>query len=127
MANYPVKVGEKEVAASGSDLPISTKNSTLVCKKINKMKLEKAKKLLQDMINEKRSLAGKHYTKTATEILKILENGEKNAKYRGIENPVIKTISAERGAKRLRRKRRRSFGSELKNTHIKLVLKEGKK
>jgi len=127
MVKYPVKIGEKEVSASGVDLPISTKNSVIICKKINGMKLDKAKKFLQRLIDEKEDINGKHFTKTSVEILKVLENGESNAKYKGLENLVIKTISAETGAKRRRSKRRRSFGSRLKDTHIKLVLKEVKK
>ena len=127
MAGYPVKVGEKEVTVAGIDLPISTKNSIVVCRKINKMELEKAKKFLKLLIDRKIDIDGKHYTKTAKEILKILESGEKNAEYRGLKNPVIKTISAERGPTKLRRRRRRSFGSKMKSTHIKLVLREGKK
>lgn len=124
MVDYPVKIGEKEVSAAGTDLPISTKKSKIVCKKINGMKLKKAKSFLKRLLEKETSIKGKHYTKTAREILKVLENGENNANYKGLENPVIKTISAEEGPKRLRRKRKRNFGSELKNTHIKLVLKE---
>ncbi|MCD6367934.1 MAG: hypothetical protein J7L45_02500 [Candidatus Aenigmarchaeota archaeon] len=126
MAGYPVEVGEKEVTVAGIDLPISTKNSVIVCRKINKMTLEKAKRFLVDLIEKKTDINGKHYTKTAKEILKILESGEKNAEYRGIENPVIKTISAERGPTK-RRRRRTRFGNKMKSTHIKLVLREGKK
>lgn len=127
MVGYPGKVGEREVSAAGTDLPISTKKSAIVCKKINKMELGKAKSFLKKLLEKEKDINGKHYTKTAKEILRVLENGENNAKYRGLENPVIRTISAEQGPKRLRRKRKRSFGSELKNTHIKLVLREGKK
>ena len=57
----------------------------------------------------------------------MLESAEKNAEYKGLENTVIRTICAEKGSKRLRMKRRRSFGSRLKNTNIKILLKEGKK
>ena len=126
MAGYPVEVGDKEVSVAGIDLPISTKNSIVICRKINKMTLEKAKRFLNDLIEKKIDINGKYYTKTAKEILKILESGEKNAEYRGIENPIIKTISAERGPNR-RRRRRVGFGNKMKSTHIKLVLRGGKK
>ena len=124
MIKYPVKIGKNEVKAAGIRLPISTKNSVIVCRKINKMKTEKAKKFLQEMIEGKRSINRKYYTKTCKEILKVLESAEKNAKNMGIEKTVIKTISVEKGERRLRMKRRRSFGSELKNTNIKIVLKK---
>lgn len=126
MIKYPVKVEKEEVKASGIGLSISTKNSIIICRKINKMKLENAKRFLQDLIEEKRNINGKYLTKTCKEILSILESAEKNALYKGIENPVIRTVCAEKGAKRLRMKRRRSFGSKLKNTNIKIVLKEDK-
>jgi len=127
MIKYPIKIEKEDVKASGIGLSISTKKSILICKKINNMNLNKAKKFLQDLIDEKRSINGKYFTKTCVEILNILESADKNAVFKGIENPVIKTICAEKGAKRMRMKRRRSFGSRLKNTNIKIVLKENKK
>jgi len=127
MIGYPVEIKENEVKASGIGLQISTKNSVIVCKKLNKMKLDKAKIFLQNLIDKKANINKKHYTKTAKEILKIIESAEKNAQDKGLENLMIKTITAETGPNRIRTKRRRSFGSRLKNTHIKLVLKEVKK
>jgi len=127
MVGYPVEAKENEVKAAGIGLPLSTKKSTIVCRKLNKMKLDKAKKFLQDLIDKKADIDKKHYTKTAKEILNILESAEKNAQYKGLENLIIKTITAETGPNRIRMKRRRSFGSRLKNTHIKIVLKEAKK
>jgi ribosomal protein L22 len=128
MVGYPVKIGEKEVIASGLNLPISTKNSTIVCKKINKMDLEKAKKFLEDLIKEKRNINGKHFTKTSEHILEILLSAENNIEYKGLDkkNFKIKTISAERGPTRMRRRRKRAFGAKLKNTHIKVVLESKK-
>lgn len=127
MVKYPVEAGKDEVRAAGAGLSISTKSSILVCRKINRMETKKAKRFLQDMIDEKRSMNGKYFTKTCREILTVLESAEKNAEYKGLENTVIRTICAEKGSKRLRMKRRRSFGSRLKNTNIKILLKEGKK
>ncbi len=129
MIRYPVKVGENEVKAAGIALPISTKNSIIVCRKINGMPTEKAKKFLGDMIEGKRHINRKHYTKTCKEILKVLESAEKNAKNKGFEKTFIRTISAEKGVTRFRMKRRRSFGIEMKSTNIKIVLRaveEGK-
>ncbi|UCG95567.1 MAG: hypothetical protein JSV92_00775 [archaeon] len=127
MVKYPVKAGKEEVKAAGIGLPISSKKSVVVCRRINRMKLEKSKRFLQSMIEGKNDINGKRFTKTCKEILKILESAEKNAQYGGLENPVIKTISVEKGARRLRMRRRRSFGSALKNTNIKVILKEGGK
>lgn len=122
MIKYPVKVNKDEVRAAGIGLPISSKKSIIICKKINKMDMEKSKRFLQNMIEGKESINGKHFTKTCARILEVLESAEKNAEFRGMENPAIKTICAEKGSKRLRAKRRRSFGSSIKNTNIKIVL-----
>ena len=73
MVGYPVEAKENEVKAAGIGLPLSTKKSAIVCRKLNKMKLDKAKKFLQDLIDKKADIDKKHYTKTAKEILNILE------------------------------------------------------
>jgi len=127
MVKYPVEVGKDEVKAAGIGLPISTKNTVLICKKINRMELNKAKRFLQEMMERRRNIKGRYYNKTCNGIMEILESAEKNAEYKGIENPVIRTISVEKGPVRRRMKRRRSFGSFLKNTNIKIILKKGKK
>ena len=126
MIKYPVKIEKEEVKAAGIGLPISTKSSIIICRKINRMKLDKSKKFLHALIGKKTDINGKYFTKTCEEILKILDSAEKNAEYRGMKAPVIRTVCAEKGAKRMRSKRRRSFGSRLKNTNIKIILKEGK-
>lgn len=122
MIKYPVKVGEKETKTASMGLPISTKSSVLICRKINGMKTDRAKKFLQDLIDKKISINRKYFTKTSVEILKVLESAEKNAENRGMDSTVIRTICAEKGSKRMRMKRRRSFGSRLKSTNIKVVV-----
>lgn len=126
MVNFPIEVEEEDVKAAGTNLPISTKESVRLCKKLNKMKLLKAERLLRDMIDGKRSLGGKHYTKTCENILEILESAKNNANYKGIneERLRIKMITAEKGPNR-RRLRRTGFGNKMKNTHIKVVLERG--
>ena len=124
---YTFKPEKAYARAYGRNIPISTKDAILICKKIRKKSFFKSKKLLEDLKMKKISLGGKYYTKAVTNILKLLESAEKNAQYKGLENLIIKTITAETGPNRIRMKRRRSFGSRLKNTHIKIVLKEAKK
>lgn len=126
MVNFPVEVEESDVKAAGMNLSISTKKSVKVCKKLNNMKLEKAERLLNDLIDERRNLNGKHYTKTCQHILQVLESAKNNANYKGIseERLRIRTITAEQGPTR-RRLRRTGFGNEMKNTHIKVVLERG--
>src|SRR4030042_1729276 len=121
MIKYPVKVEKDEVRTAGIGLPISAKSSILICRKINRMETAKAKKFLQEVIEKKRCINKKYPIKACNEILKILESAEKNAENKGLENTVIRTICAEKGSNRMRMKRRRSFGSRLKNTNIKVI------
>ncbi len=127
MIKYPVKTEKEDVKAAGIGLTISTKKSIIICRNLNGMKLERAMSFLQEVINGKNNINGKHYTKTCMDIVKVLESAGKNAEFKGLETPVIKTICAEKGSRRIRMKRRRSFGRFFKNTNIKVVLKEGKK
>lgn len=126
MIKYPVEAEKDEVRTAGIGLPISAKSSILICRKINRMETAKAKEFLQDVIDKKRCINRKYPIKACQEILRILESAEKNAENKGLENTVIRTICAEKGSNRMRMKRRRSFGSRLKNTNIKVIVKGGK-
>ena len=119
-----------EAIAKGKNLRISLKNSILLCKKIKGLKLSKAKKFLEDLINQKISIQGKYYTKTAKEILKILKEAEANAKYKNldIEKLFIKIAKADKGEKIIRPGRmgiRHGKGYRLgKSTHLEIVVIE---
>ena len=96
------------------------------CKAINRKKFADAKKILKDLVDKKKSLRGKYFTKTAKEITKILNQLENNAKNKKL-NPdeMFLFISAHKGPTmhRARRKWRR-FGSKLKMCHIQAVLSD---
>ena len=78
------------------------------------------------MLNEKISLKGKYFTKTTEEILKLLDQLEKNARNKNIEaNDLFLFISAHKGPTLHRARRRwRKFGSKLKICHIQAVLSD---
>ncbi|MEM5872266.1 MAG: uL22 family ribosomal protein [Candidatus Aenigmatarchaeota archaeon] len=121
---YAIKTKEK--ACASSTLPISLKNSVKVCRAINRKKFSDAKKFLEDLLNKKISLNGKYFTKTVKEILKLLNQLEKNAKNKNIDpNPLFLFISAHKGPTLRRARRRwRKFGTQLKICHIQAVLSE---
>ncbi|PDM26635.1 50S ribosomal protein L22 [Candidatus Bathyarchaeota archaeon B24-2] len=109
------------VKASGREVSISHKAAREICKTIKGMRLEVAKEFLQKVILKKTPVpfrrykkkvahrrglqkfyAGRYSVKAAREILKVLENAEANAEYKGLDtdNLYIIHASAYPGIKR---------------------------
>jgi ribosomal protein L22 len=80
---------KKSAKAYGRGLRISTKSSEVVCKAIKGMRLEKGKALLQDLLDQKRSLSGKYYTNTTQQILNIIKSAEANAESQGLDTEIL--------------------------------------
>ena len=114
---------EKSAKALGVNLRVSTKNSVIVCKAIRGKTLEKGKKLLEDLIDKKRSLNGKYYTNACKEILEVLKSAEANAEFKGLDlEKLIIHASAHKGfsfwtPRRFKLRRRRK-----KTTNIQIIL-----
>lgn len=120
MVGYPI---EGSIKAAGIGLPISYKSSKIVCRKIAGLKFDKAQKFLNGLANENGSINGKHFTKSAQYILEVLESAKNNADVKGIDGELrVKLAVADKGPRRMRGKRRRDFGTEMKNTHVKIIL-----
>lgn len=136
---YALKDSEKRARAAGLSLPISTKHSVEVCSFIRNKKLDLAIKQLKEVVDGKRAIPYKRYTRdlghkkgmasgrypknTCKEIIKLLESVKANAEDKGLgENLVIKHISANSASRpwHYGRKRRR----KTKRTHIKVILEE---
>jgi ribosomal protein L22 len=122
---YAITKSKETTCASGT-FSISQLNAVKVCRAINRKKFGDAKKTLEGMLNEKTSLKGKYFTKTTEEILKLLNQLEKNAKNKNIDaNSLFLFISAHRGPTMHRARRRwKKFGSRLKICHIQAVLSD---
>ena len=106
---------DKSATAYGYELHCSPKDSMNIARSIKGMKIENAKKYLQEVIDMKRPLPaivhnrkrahqkgigpGSFPQKAARYMLKTLENAENNAEYKGfdVENMKIVNISAYRG------------------------------
>ncbi len=106
---------EKSAKAYGYELHCSPKDSMNLAYTLKGMKAEKAKKFLEEIIEMKRPLPtvfhkrkrshqksigpGSYPQKAARYMLKIIENAENNAEYKGfdVENMKISHISAYRG------------------------------
>ncbi|MFQ6068099.1 MAG: 50S ribosomal protein L22 [Candidatus Bathyarchaeia archaeon] len=139
---------EKAVKASGRELRISPKHAREVCKTIKGMRLDKAKRYLEQVIAKKqpvpfrrfikklghrhgmqKAMVGKYPVKAAAQILKVLESAESNAEFKGLDTERLRIIhaSAYPGMK-IKRAMPRAFGlSTPKNrplTHVEIVLEE---
>lgn len=119
---YPIASTEREARAAGTYLPISTKNSFLVCRRINGLSVEQAKRYLNALLEERTNINGRFYPTAVGYILDVLESAEKNAETKGLGKLRIRTITAEYGPSRIRRKRK--GGRKMKLTHVKVVLEE---
>jgi large subunit ribosomal protein L22 len=133
---------EHTAKAIGRALPISTKYSVEICNLIRGTSLQKAKDILEGVIELKvpvpfrrynRSMGhktkvgvGRYPVKACKEILSILESAEANAQFKGINTSslVISHLCANKASKQWHygRKRRR----EMKRTHIEVVVEEKK-
>ena len=116
---------EKHAKAYGNNMRISYKKASFLCKVIKKKPLTRAKRLLQDMIAQTRSLDGKYYTKTAKEMLMLLNSCEKNAEAQGLDTDYLMVhASAHKGTHFRRRRRKQNFGPSMKTANVEVVLIE---
>ena len=143
------EVNENKIArAMARSLKVSPKHCVEICSAIRGMELSKAKEYLADVIEMKKPVAfkrhnkkvghrkglegwpsGRYPVKAATEILKVLENAESNAEYKGLdtENLIIEHISSHRGMV-IQGATPRAFGRvtpfNTPTTHVQVVLVE---
>ena len=117
----------KIASAKVNDARVSMKHSMVLFKEIKGKRLETAKKLLEDLIDGKRSLDGKYYTRTSKIILSILKSAEANAKQKNynLEKLFVKTAHVNQSAKfRRPRSKYRLRGQILKSAHVLIQLEE---
>lgn len=115
----------KEMVCARSTISVSQDATTKICRKINGMKFEKAKEMVNSLVEGRKSIKGKHYTKAAQEISDLFLAVEANARARNFEPEKMKIlISAHKGPTLLRARRKRDFGFRLKSTNVQIVLKK---
>lgn len=76
---------KKSARVYGRGTRVSTKSSVIVCRAVTGMRLEKGKAFLQDLLDQRRSLSGKYYTRTTKEILGLIRSAENNAESKGLD------------------------------------------
>jgi len=136
---------ETTARALGSGLPISRKKGIEICNYIRGKPVQKAKKLLEQVIAMKRHVPFKRFTegaghqrgedkgpgkypiKACGEILKIVKLAEANAQFKGLntESLVIKHISCQQAPSSYKAGRQR--GRKTKTAHIEIIVEETEK
>ena len=139
---YSTEIGENCAKAVGISLPISRKQSVMVCNFIRNKNVKKAKEDLANVIIKKKAVpftrfnddmghkagmaAGRYPVNACKNILALLESAEANAQFKGLSTAdlIVKHVSAQQGPGvwRYGRHHRR----QAKRTHIELVLEERK-
>ncbi len=139
---------ERTAIASGRDLQIKPKAAREICHAIKGMKLEDAKRFLEDVVAKKRPVpyyrhrkkvahrkglqghdAGRYPEKAATEILKVLKSVEANAEFKGLYPERLRIVhaAAQRG-RVIRKYIPRAFGRATPYfkhlTHIEVAVEE---
>jgi len=139
---------ERTAKASGRELRISPKHAREVCKTIKGMMLEDAKKFLEDVIAMRRPVPFRRYkkkvphrrglqgfctgrfpVKAARYILRLLEQVEANAEFKGLNTEKLKIIhAAAYPGMKLKKFFPRAFGRSSPNfevlTHVEIVVQE---
>ena len=139
---------DRTAIASGRDLRIKPKVAREICHYVKGMRLERAKSVLEEVIELKKAIpykryrgkvphrkglqnydAGRYPQKAAKEILKILESVEANAEFKGLYADRLKIVhmAAHRG-RVIRKFIPRAFGRASPYykhlTHIEVVVEE---
>jgi ribosomal protein L22 len=121
------KKGPKTATAKLKDARVSLKKSKLLFKVIRGKRVDKSKALLEGLISQKRSLAGKYYTNTAKKILELLINAEASAKAKTMDESRLSVIyaKASKGRTFMRpRSRMGRRGEVAKMSHLEIILGE---
>lgn len=123
--SYTFNPKEKCAKAYITNSRISTKKAAKLCKIIRGKKLKVVRRLLQDLVNRRRSIDGKYYTKASEEMLRIMNSCTKNAEFMNLDTEkMFVHASAHMGTIIRRRRRKGGFGSRMKNSNIEFMLIE---
>ena len=108
--------------------PISTKSAMVVCNAVKKKPLVRARRLLEDLHEQRRSLQGKYYSKAVEYMIEALKSCEKNAEALGLDSGRLMVhMSAHHGPIMRRKRRKGNWGNLLKRTYIEVMLIESGK
>lgn len=140
MTTYRYTTQIQGARAVGVGLPISVKHSVEVCSFIRGKELQLAKRLLREVIEQKRAVPYRRYTfdlghkagmssgrypiSTCKEILRLLESAEANAQFKGMNTAhlAVTHVLAHKASESHHAGRHR--GRRMKRAHVEIVLAE---
>lgn len=117
----------KTAAAKLTNAVVSFKTSMELLKVIKNKRVDKAKKLLEGLIDQKRDVDGQYHTKTAKKLLEVVKSAEANAKNKtlNVERLFIKNARADKAERRnLAKSRMPHRGRIGKSANIEIVVEE---
>jgi len=133
---------EHEAVVRGRALPISPKMSVALCKEIKGKNLQKAKKILEEVIALKKPLpfkrfnqdlahkpgmaAARYPVKSSQYILGLLHSLEKNAENKGLDTQNLKITSALANIAQKRWHTGRQRRTKIKSAHLEIKVIEQK-
>ncbi len=136
---------DKTAKAFGYELHCSRKDSRNIAHAIKGMKVPEGKKYLQEIIDQKRALPAVYHKqkrahqkgigpgsfpqKAAKYVLKILENAENNAEYKGFDPDNMKIIHASAYGGRvikgiMPRAQGRATNKNTRTTNVEIIIEE---
>lgn len=117
----------KAATAKGTNAIVSLKSSRLLLKEIKGKKVDKARKFLEGLVDQKRDVDGQYHTKTARKILDIVKSAEANAKNKtmNVDRLFIRNARADKAEKRILAKSRAPHRGRVgKSANIEIVVEE---
>jgi large subunit ribosomal protein L22 len=116
---------EKSAKAYGRGLRVSQRSSNIVCSRISGMNLDRGRKFLMNLLIQKESIGGKHYTNVVKEMLSMLRSAESNAEFKGLEpSRLLIHASAHKGFAFYRPRGWKRRREKVKMTNMQIVLEE---
>lgn len=117
----------KTASAKSTNAVVSFKTSMELLRIIKNKRVDRAKKLLEGLIDQKRDVDGQYHTKTAKKLLEVVKSAEANAKNKtlNVERLFIKNARADKAERRnLAKSRTPHRGRIGKSANIEIVVEE---
>ncbi len=85
-----IRMKQEKIAKASRPLArISRKDSVVLFKHIKNKPVRKAKTLLNELLEEKRNINGRYFTKASEEILNLIRDCEANAEAKGLDTEKL--------------------------------------
>ena len=117
----------KTAIAKETNAVVSLKSSRLLLREIKGKKIDRVKKFLEGLLDQKRDIDGQYHTKTAKKLLEVVKSAEANAKNKtmNIEKLFIKNARADKSEKRVLAKSRTPHRGRVgKSANIEIIVEE---